>query len=193
MAKLVFKGKEQGEFELITPGIYEFQIVKADITQDKAGEQQAHCEFEIAEGDMTGKKVPQWFGADEKRGWVLRNLLDATNTPYTVLEEGDENNAPTLDMDTDDLLQKFVRAELSHYENKNTGKTYHNLGKWEASPLQAAAEGSGQMTDKQVEQKNAAADTGTLREHGKLPPFKGEPAKTAPATTVRRGTAPRTA
>jgi hypothetical protein len=179
MAKLIFKGKEGGEFELITPGIYEFQIIKAVMTQDKDGNPQMQCDFEIAEGDLVGKKVPQWFGAEEKRGWVIRNLLDATNTPYDTLEEGDDNNAPTLEFDTDDLLQKFVRAELTHYDNKAKGKVYHNLGKWEASPLQAAAEGTQEQAPTPEEPKAAAKPA--------------EAAKPAPATRVRRGTAPRSA
>lgn len=181
MAKLVFKGKEGGDFELITPGIYEFQIVSAVTTQDKNGNPQLKAEFEIAEGDLTGKKVPQWMGSGDERGWVIRNLLDATNTPYEIEDEGDKNNPPTCSFDTDDLLQKFVRAELTHWYNEAKQKTYHNLTKFEASPLQAAAEGSSSAEDKPAEDKPA--------EEAK--PAAAEAVK--PATSIRRGAAPRSA
>jgi len=182
MAKLILKAKEGGgDFELITPGTYDFCIVSAKATEDKDGNPQMHAEFEIAEGELAGKKTPQWLGTTEERGWALKALLDAAGVPYEVLEAGDEQNAPTLSFDTDDCLMRFVRAELSHYTNTRTNKTYHNLGKWEASPLQAAAEGNSS-----TEQAAPPAETAAPAEAPK-------PAQTAakPATSqVRRGTPP---
>lgn len=182
MAKLTFKGKEGGDFELITPGVYEFMIVKAEITEDRDHNPQLHCEFEIVDGPETSKKIPQWFGTTDKRGWAIRNLCDATNTTYDIVEEGEGDNPPVLDMETDDLLQKYVRAELTHFKNQNTGKTYHNLGKFELSPLQAAAEGG--STKKPAD---APASDAKPAEAAEAPKTAAAPKA---ASQIRRGTAP---
>jgi hypothetical protein len=180
MAKFVFKKKEGGEFELITPGVYDLMVVKAEIVAGRDDEPQLAAEFEIAEGPEAGKKIPQWFGSSDKRGWVIGAILDAANVPYEVLEEGDDNNPPTISFDTEDLLGRYVRADLTHFYNEKKDQTYHNLKKWEASPLQAAAEGSALVGTKlaeapKSETKPADAPAATTQQR---------------STTVRRGQAP---
>lgn len=182
MAKFVFKKKEGGEFELITPGHYDLMIVKAEIAAGRDDEPQLATEFEIAEGPEAGKKIPQWFGSSDKRGWVIGAICDAANVPYEVLEEGDENNPPTISFDTEDLIGRYVRAELTHYYNKDKDQTYHNLKKWEPSPLQAAAEGTAPAGDK------PAGETKSETKPAESAPT---PATTQQrSTTVRRGQAP---
>lgn len=136
MPKIRIQAKEgSGDFELYPKGTYDFQMVEVSTDQSKKdGAEQQKIVFEIMEGDYQGKKVHQWFPYDEKLGWRLRSLADACDVQYEVVDES-KPECPVIEIDTDDFLQRVVRAELSHYVNKEKDQTYHNLRKFEVSPL----------------------------------------------------------
>ena len=141
MAKIQFKGKEGGSFTLITPGDYDFQIESCEMVDSKKDVDQVKVVLKIVDGPFANESLPKWIGLDDKQGWVLRQLLDATGTPY-ALGEAAEGEVPTCDFDTDDLLQRYVKATITHFFHKEKQKTYHNVDGFKASTYQQAAEGS---------------------------------------------------
>lgn len=163
MAKIQFKGKEGGGFVKITEGIYDLQVVKCSLETSKKddGGPVVVVEFKVVDGEFASETIPKWIGTDEKQGWVLRKLLEATGTPYEMdPPEPAEGEVPTITFDDDDLLQRFVRAKISPYYNEKTKKTYNNIDDFEVSAYQQAAEGGGQATETKTETESAGVRRG---------------------------------
>lgn len=145
--KIKFRSKEGGgDFTLVPAGTYDLQIVSIDPdATGKDGEPQVKIEFEIAGGtDYDGVKIPKWIGLDDKWGWQLRLICEAAGVDFEEIEEEEVGGkvVKTLEFDPDELLQRYVRAEVDHWTNDKKKQTYHNLKEFAPSPLQAQADGN---------------------------------------------------
>lgn len=171
MAKIKFRATQGGgEFTVIPEGTYDFQITKVDTDLvSKKGDPQIKLTLEIAnEGDYLGQRIPVFLTVDDSFGWVIKQVADAAGVEYEEVEDGqDENGKPVtvIDLDADNLLLRFVRADVSHYKPPaNPTKTYHNVRQFVVSSLQAAA-------DKDVGEEAADGEA----------PAEDQPAEAAPA------------
>lgn len=149
MAKIKFRAKEGGgDFTLVPQGTYECQIVDVEYEglTSKDGEPQIKITFEIGGGsDYSGQKIPQWLTMNDKFGWKLDQLVEASGIEYEVVGEetgSDGKKIRELSFDPDDLLQTWVQIELSHWTSKKDNKTYHQVDKYLVSTVGAESEES---------------------------------------------------
>lgn len=135
--KIQFTTNKSGGFKLPPEGTFELQVVDAKfdkVTQD--GDLNPMLQLEIVEGPEASSKFRQYYTLNEDRGWVFRDVLDALGVDYEVIESDDpDDDSAAFEFDPDDVLNRYMRAELTHYHNPKNGKTYINLGNLQPSKL----------------------------------------------------------
>jgi hypothetical protein len=173
MAKISYKAKKGGNYKLPPEGTYDYEIVGYEMEDpDDGGNPRLFLNLKIADGDQAGAEVRDYHTLNEKMGWKMRNVLQNTGVDYEE-SDGGEGEPYAIEFDPDDLIGRYFRADLTHYKNPNTKKTYPNFGEHQVSPLQEAAQ----------------ADSGEAPAAEEAPPAE-EPASakasTAPATPAKQ-------
>lgn len=126
MAKIRFSGGGEGGFEPLPESIYDLEIKSVDQNTSKAGNPQAIVKFEVVDGDLAGRTHKEWYTITPEAVWRLQNLCKAAGVDLVETGEVDKDNEPICEFDTDELVGKFVRAEIKHRNYE--GKTFANLG-----------------------------------------------------------------
>jgi len=147
MAQLNFRTKTEGggSFKIPPEATYDFEIADVIGLESEEGNPRLYLQLKIAEGAQEGEELRDYHTLSEERGWALRNILENTDTPFELSDESDGSGDFTFD--TDDMLGRYFRADLTHYTNKKTKKTYANLNNVQVSPLQEAASGKAPVTN----------------------------------------------
>lgn len=168
--KIQFNANKGEGFKLPPAGTYDFEIT--DVKEEKAddeGNQRIYFQLKIAEGDNAGHEIRQYHTLSQERGFTLRNVLQACGVDYAE-EDGGEGEPYSIECDTDDLIGRYFRADLTIYTNPKTGKKSPNFNDVQVSPLQEVASG-GEETPAEEEKKTttkpaaktASAPQGTNR------------------------------
>jgi hypothetical protein len=122
-----------GGFTAKTPGLYDLRIDAEELASSKAGVPKSKLSLTIVmadNGQHIGQKVTWHETHHPKMAWRMKNLLDASGVPYEVTPAG------ALDFDTAYFVGCFIRAELSHEQDKNdTTKTWERWGNLQPSRL----------------------------------------------------------
>lgn len=141
MTRIAFSANKGSGFKLPPEGTYDFEItdVKED-KPDKNGDIRIFLQLKIADGPQAGSEVRHYHTLSSERGWTLREVLQAVGADYTE-DDGGEGEPYSIECDTDELIGRYFRADLTHYKNPNTGKTSPNINQVQVSPLQEAAAG----------------------------------------------------
>lgn len=170
MPKISYKAKKGGDYKLPPEGTYDFEVTGYEMQDpDDEGNVRLFLNLKIADGDQAGGEVRDYHTLSEKRGWIMRGLLQVAGVEYEE-SDGGEGEPFGIEFDPDELIGRFFRADLTHYKNPNTKKTYPNFGEYQVSPLQEAAQGDG---------SNGAEETTEATEETKAAPAPA--AKAAPA------------
>lgn len=172
MGKIQYRANKGSGFKLPPVGTYDFEI--AEVKEDKVddeGNPRLFLQLKIADGDQQGSDVRMYHTLSQERGWLMREVLQATGVDYEE-EDGGEGEPYSIGFDTDDLIGRFFRAELTHYENKNTGKKFPNFSEIQISPLQQAADGGEEQVEEPAEPEppKAAAKVAPAKAAGKAAP-----------------------
>ena len=175
MAKIQYKANKGSGFKMPPAGTYDFEIVDVkDEKPDNDGNMRIYLQLKIAEGDQQGSDVRMYCTLSAERGWMLRNVLQACLVDYEE-NDGGEGEPYEVSFDTDDLIGRFFRADLTIYTNPNTGKKSPNFNEIQVSPLQEQA--SGGAAEEPAEPEPAKPTQAAK-------PAAGKPAS-APAGTAR--------
>jgi hypothetical protein len=142
MARIAFSANKGSGFKLPPEGTYDFEItdVKTEEKPDKNGDPRIYLQLKIADGPQAGSEVRHYHTLSSERGWTLREVLQAAGVDYAE-EDGGEGEPYSIECDTDELIGRYFRADLTHWKNTNTGKVSANINQVQVSPLQEAAAG----------------------------------------------------
>lgn len=112
----------QGNWTPIPDGTYEFEIMEVKDGNAQSGTPSTGVVSEVTSGPAAGKKSTFWFYQTAKAAWRLKQLLEATGTPFDASTNGD--GLEVLDFDTDDLISRRFTAQIKidEYEGKLSNK-----------------------------------------------------------------------
>lgn len=125
MAKIRFGGGGS-DFQPLPESIYDLEIKEVDEGTSKTEKPQVIVKFEVVEGDMAGRTHKEWYTMTPEAAWRLENLAKAAGVELIDTGEVSGEGKPIYEFDTDELVGKFVRAEIKHRNWE--GKTFANLG-----------------------------------------------------------------
>lgn len=142
MGKIQFQAKKGGDFKLPPEGTYDFEII--DWKEEKADDEgnfRLYLQLKVADGDHAGSEVRDYHTLSAERGFTFRNVLMATGVDYNEEGGGEDGSPYSIECDPDELIGRYFQADLTHYKNERTKKTYPNFNEVRVSPFQQAANG----------------------------------------------------
>jgi hypothetical protein len=114
------KGESQGEWQPLPVGAFDFRILGVEAKTSSTGNPQLKVNMEVIGPTHASKKATLWLTATAKSYWSVEQVFEALGIDKAETGEVDEDGAPIVEFEEQDLVGRCVRFDVAieQYNNK---------------------------------------------------------------------------